>query len=411
MAVVVAPPVRRGCLGGRRQFDDDVALTAVGDPGCRRRRGSALGEAGLPARWVIRPQRHRSESAQAGSDGPAGFGLPPVVDNGNAQHPRWPIQVSGRGAHLPRTACIDETSYLASSLASGRPCGMARMAVGGEQRADLVVGDDPPNAPAPGCRRFSLVHDGGGAHQQRRVHDVAVPDDLSSTSEAAQKTSPALMLCHIGHRPGTWRRRDRCQCDHAPVCRWCPTCTARTGGQASRSPHRRVQRRWSRRPVEPAVVNGGRTGDLLTVFHDDRRVRRKLRQFRALATIGRPDGCGLRFDAAGCGDQGTGWASPMRVASLGAAKPPKTTEWTSPDPRARGIAMAASGSSACIMMTAVTPDTQRGEDPGEPGYLVEQSGIAVGADLPTIAGSVRRRGPVATFPGVDAGMARAGTVL
>ena len=101
-------------------------------------------------------------------------------------------------------------------------------------------------------------------------------------------------------------------------------------------------------PVEPAVEVGGRTGDLLTVFHDDRR-RRKLRQFKRFGDHRQVFDIAARFDAAGCGDQGDRLGVVDAGGQFGGGETTEDDGVDCTDPmRTRASRWRPRGSSACI---------------------------------------------------------------
>ena len=128
-----------------------------------------------------RPGLHRiGMQAQAvGGHGPAGFGLPPVIDDRTLQVSPRPFQGIGVGALAGQE----------QGREVGQVVGLQQLGVGvlaldgakrrrrGEQDLDLVLGNDAPEgAGVGGPHRLAFVKDGGAAVEQRRVHDVGMAD-------------------------------------------------------------------------------------------------------------------------------------------------------------------------------------------------------------------------------------------
>ena len=77
---------------------------------------------------------------------------------------------------------------------------------GGEQALDAVLGDHPPEGPGVGrSHGLPLVHHGRGAHEQRRVHDVGVPDHPADVRGGPPDVARADVV-DVGHRPGQRHR-------------------------------------------------------------------------------------------------------------------------------------------------------------------------------------------------------------
>ncbi len=143
------------------------------------------------------------DAQRIGGDGPAGLGLPPMVDHRHAQLRLGPEQRVGvaalageeQGAQRGEIVPADEGPFRVLLLDRAKGGG------GGEQHRHLVLGDhSPEGARVRGANRLAFVDDGGVAVQQRRVADVAVAHD------------PA----HVRGRPIDFARLDTVDVAHGP---------------------------------------------------------------------------------------------------------------------------------------------------------------------------------------------------
>ena len=222
--LVVAP--QRGQRTGRqRQPDDDLAVGtgrcrfahAVHDahvvPGYRYRRRTGLRRSGFQAHQVRR-------------DRPTRLGLPPVVDDRDAEQvvrPRVGLGIEPLAGQKqvtePRQVVALEQLALRILTLDGPEAGG-----GGEERLDAVFGDDPPErAGVRRADRLALVQDRRTAGDERRVHDVRVPDDPSDVGGCpvdlagpgvvdvlhapAQRDGVPAVVAHHALGPGRGARR------------------------------------------------------------------------------------------------------------------------------------------------------------------------------------------------------------
>ena len=122
----------------------------------------------------------QAEVAEAGGDGPAGFGLPPVIDHGFGEQVGSPDGGGGiaalageeQGFKFGEVVGAEEFSVRVLLLDGSHGGG------GGEQHLHLVLGADAPEGAGVGSAYgFALVHHAGAAAEQGGVDDVAVADD------------------------------------------------------------------------------------------------------------------------------------------------------------------------------------------------------------------------------------------
>ena len=207
VAVVVAPQGREGAqaasVGVRQMAPSTPGSTGVPFssrtvdriPGHRHRRGARL-------------DRQRLEAPQVGGDGPPGLGLPPVVDDGDAEPVGRPLPRVGvqpltgeeQGAHC-RQVVVGGLLAGGVLLLDGPVCRRRR-----EHRNGAVLGDDPEErAGVGGADRLALVEDGRAAREQRRVDDVGVADDPAHVAGGEPRLA-RVDAVDVLHRPP---QRDR----------------------------------------------------------------------------------------------------------------------------------------------------------------------------------------------------------
>ncbi len=178
VALVVAPQRGQGARR-QRQLDADRALfVGVAHRAIRTQDLHVVTGHGHGRRAGL--DRHGLQAHRIGRDGPAGLGLPPVVDDGDAELVGGPVVGVG----------IEPLTGLEQVLEPGQVVFADVRAVGvflldgadrrrcGEQRLDPVLGSHPPErARIGGADGLALVEHRGRTQQQGRVDDVGVPDD------------------------------------------------------------------------------------------------------------------------------------------------------------------------------------------------------------------------------------------
>ena len=144
------------------------------------------------------------EAHAVGRDGPAGLGLPPVVDHRDPQErlgPKAGVRVQrspARNRHAePREVVLAHHPPSRVLPLDGSKCGGR-----GEEDADPVLLDDPPElARIRRAHRLAFVDDRRAAVQQRRRRRCTSGRRPSPRSEAAQKTSPGADAVDVVHDP------------------------------------------------------------------------------------------------------------------------------------------------------------------------------------------------------------------
>jgi len=200
---LVGVPERRGGARRHRQLGHERTCLASGQLG-----PVTPEHPEIPSRYGSgrRPRDHgKTLDAEAvRGDRPARFRLPPVVDHRDAQLLLRPTERLWIAA-LPREEeCAEVDQVVAVDvlpfrilLADG-----AESCRGGEERADPVVRDHPPEGARIGCAdRLSLVEHGRASVKERRIDDVRVADD------------PA----HVRRGPVHLSRRDVVDVLHRPL--------------------------------------------------------------------------------------------------------------------------------------------------------------------------------------------------
>src|SRR5690606_36207304 len=136
-------------------------------------------------------------------DGPAGFGLPPVVDHRYAQMLQRPLHRIGIGAFTGKEQRLQIVQLIATD-----PVAVRVLAADGAQRGRRgekafnakVLDGAPEDAGMRGADRLALEYDGGGTRDQRAVAYIAVanyPADIRGGPE----TVSGLDVIDICHRP------------------------------------------------------------------------------------------------------------------------------------------------------------------------------------------------------------------
>ena len=158
--------------------------------GHRNRRRAKLDRQSLDPQWVCR-------------DGPAGFGLPPVVDHRDIQVLLRPLDRFWIGAlarqierlQVPQVVVLDEFA-IGIVAADGTQRGRC-----GEEAFHLVLADHPPEGACIGrAHGLSFKDDGGASRDQRRVADVAVPHDPAHVRSRPEHVAHAHVI-DGAHRP------------------------------------------------------------------------------------------------------------------------------------------------------------------------------------------------------------------
>ena len=201
VALVVVPQRREGA-GGHGQLDADGSLVTGGrgvallveDPdvvaGHRHR-----GRAGL--------DRHRLQTAQVGGDRPAGLGLPPVVDDRDAEPFAGPLVGVGVEPLAGEEEGLQGAEVVLAHQLAVRVLLLDRAVCGGrrEHRRDLVVADDPEEGARVGSAdRLAFVQDRGGPGEEGCVDDVGVADDPSDVGRGEPHV-PGTDVVDVRERP------------------------------------------------------------------------------------------------------------------------------------------------------------------------------------------------------------------
>ena len=147
--------------------------------------------------------RQHAETHRIAGDAPAGFGLPPVIDDRHLQLRFRPFHRRRIGAFAGqkqraefRQIVFPDECAVRILLADGAEGSRRR-----EQRDGLVFSDHAPErAGIRRADRLALIHDRGGAMNQRPVDDVAVADDPADVG-AAPPDLAGLDAVEIEHRP------------------------------------------------------------------------------------------------------------------------------------------------------------------------------------------------------------------
>ena len=208
---LVVAPQRRQRAGRQRQPRCTIAPSRpAGSSRAVRRRGSARRSPAPAPSASPGLVGSGSRPARVRRDRPAGLGLPPVVDDRDAEQLARPSgRCPGRAARRPGTASAARQVVLRpASSPSGSSFLIARIAVGAVNSAcHAVLGDDPPErAGVRGADRLALVQHRGRADQQRRVDDVGVADDPADVARRSRTRRPGPDVVDVRHRPA---QRDR----------------------------------------------------------------------------------------------------------------------------------------------------------------------------------------------------------
>ena len=139
--------------------------------------------AGLAA--AAQPGGEEAQAAKGAGDGPAGFGLPPMVDHRAGEQGFCPLRRIGVAALAGEEEGFEFGEVV---LRQQRAFGVlfldgADGGGGGEEQLDLVLGADPPEGAGIGrADRLALIEQRGAAGEERRIDNVAMahhPADIA----------------------------------------------------------------------------------------------------------------------------------------------------------------------------------------------------------------------------------------
>ena len=352
-------------------------------------------------RGAARLDRHQPKPARVRRDGPARLGLPPIVDDGDLQlrlGPRNGVGIGPLARQIERFEAADvvlgQQSALGIVPADGAEGGGRR-----EQHLGPVLGDHAPELRRIGrADGLAFEDDRGRADQEGRIDDVGMADDPADI-RAGEHHVPGANAEDIGHGPGQrpphGRRRAARRLWVGP---WSPTYR---GYRADRSPG------WPRdRPGRPplgrhpshgrSAPSRPRPGDAARSPRTPAGASPTPARHRGGACRPRPAPVSSPQEAA---ITAFGWASSMRLASSGAANPPKTTEWMAPSPGAGQHRHHGLDDHRHVDHDPVAlPDAARPERPGQPRRPRHHLGIAEGGDRPGHRRMVNKGRPIA-MPG------------
>ena len=176
---LVVAPQRDEVAGRQRQLDDDIALLA----------GREFGPFFIDDVDIVTGQglgrrpfldRQFFDTAAIADDGPAGLGLPPVVDDGDPDQFFGPVQGVGIETLTGKVKALKTGSIVFLEMLAVRVFLFDRPegGRGGKQTLHPMLGDDPPEGPGVGSAdRFALIEDRGGTLDQRGIDDIGVTDD------------------------------------------------------------------------------------------------------------------------------------------------------------------------------------------------------------------------------------------
>jgi hypothetical protein len=268
-ALAVVPQGRKA-RGRQGQLDADIADLAVGQLLVGIAQDvDGVARHGLGRRAVL--DREAAQAQAVRRHGPAGLGLPPVVDDRAVEHALGPLHGVGIGA-LAGQEQGDELREIvpADPLAPGvllldRAEGGGR----GEQRLDAVVGDDAPEDAGIGrAHGLALEHHRRVAVEQRRIDHVAVAHDPADVACRPPAVAGVEVVDPL-HRPVHRHHVAAVVADHALGL------TRRAGGvedvervgRRNRHPVDRAGARHLRVPV--VVAPGLQLGGLLPALQHD----------------------------------------------------------------------------------------------------------------------------------------------
>ncbi len=193
---------RREGAGGQRQLDADCALLAGGQLLAHRIEDLDL-VAGHAHRRRTGLDRQGLQAAAVGGDRPAGLGLPPVVDDGDAELFVGPVVGVGVQTLPGEVEGLEVRQVVALDLRAFRvlPLDRANGRRGREHRHRAVFRHDPPEgARIGGADRLAFVDDRRRAGEQRGVDDVGVADDPAHVAGGEHRLA-WLDAVDIAHRP------------------------------------------------------------------------------------------------------------------------------------------------------------------------------------------------------------------
>ena len=135
--------------------------------------------------------------------GPAGLGLPPVVDHRHAE----PLLGPAHRVRVGALAGEEQAAQAGEIVARDQPAVRVLLLDGaqrrrrGEQRGHPVLGDHAPEGAGVGrADRLALVEHGGAAVDERRVDDVGVADHPADVGGRPEHLA-RLNAVDVGHRP------------------------------------------------------------------------------------------------------------------------------------------------------------------------------------------------------------------
>ncbi|EKD38226.1 MAG: hypothetical protein ACD_75C00814G0001 [uncultured bacterium] len=171
--LVIAP---ESSQGARRQgqFHDDIALGAFRhDFVIVVHHPHVIAGHGFGGRAFL--HRQQLDATAIADNGPAGFGLPPVIDDRHADHVFGPMQGVGIGTFACKIEAFKRGNVIfLNKLAFGilfldRPEGSRS----GKERFYFMLGNDPPEcAGIWSPDRFSFIENRSGTLKQRSIHNI-----------------------------------------------------------------------------------------------------------------------------------------------------------------------------------------------------------------------------------------------
>ncbi|EPJ40338.1 hypothetical protein STAFG_2587 [Streptomyces afghaniensis 772] len=303
---VVVLPERGQCAGRQREPHDDRAVDA-----CGHRIARSVEDPDVPARQRAggRPglEGSRLDAHRVGDDGPAGLGLPPVVDHRDAQQIARPVVGLGIEALAGQEEVAQAGQVVARGERSPRVLLPDRPESGGcrEHGPDPVLGGNAPElARVRGAHRLALVQHRRRAGQQGRVDDVRVADDPADVGTGEHR----LARAHVVDGPHRPVEGDRVA---AAVTHDSLGLSGRSGGVedvegVGCGDGNTVGRRRGSHQVGPVEIVRPQLGRLLRALQDHALLRLVGRELDRLVEQGLVRDDTLALDAAGGGDDHLG---------------------------------------------------------------------------------------------------------